>query len=64
MEIPLPEGYEFTEGFKAPKKGDYWLSLTALLQENFEGKVMVMGPLGKNGWWPETHRRIIVRKTS
>ena len=56
---PAPQGYEYTEDFRAPCAGEHWVSLFALM---YSGAILPMGPRAKNMPWPDDHRRMILRK--
>ncbi len=59
IRITPPEGFEFTGEFRNPKKGDYWVSLTYLLQ----GRMKAEGPLLSSVMWTkQADPRIILRK--
>ena len=58
----IPSGYRFKEEYRRPEKGEYWLSMSALIL----GNVIVVGPhhfnKRKGNWWPEHEPRIILEK--
>jgi len=52
-----PKGFKFTGEFRAPKRGDYWVSVSSMIAERNLG----YGPLKRDNW-PEDDPRVILEK--